>query len=118
MNDKRTLIADYLDGLVDTEDMEEARALVEAEPELVAEVERMRAILYRPFVVADPQGLADRVWARFHERPRLRLLRYAAVFAAGVLTTLLIQSGAPRPSTPDSPEPTEQPVAVHNRILR
>lgn len=119
----RTRMADYLDDLLE----EGERAAVEAEiashPALFAEVARIRAVLYRPYPVAAPGAdQAARILARWHDRPWKRLLRYAAVFVAGVATTFALRvAEPPRPTaTPDTPVHVEpaQPAPVTFELPR
>lgn len=87
----RTLMADYLDGLLNDEAAREAEARIARAPGLLAEVARLRASLYRPYPVPLPAAdLEHRIARRARGRSR-QWMRYAAVFAAGVLTTLVVQ---------------------------
>jgi anti-sigma factor RsiW len=103
-------MADYLDDLLE----EDERAAVEAEiarhPALFAEVARMRAVLYRPYAVAAPSAdQQSRILARWSDRPWKRVLRYAAVFAAGVATTFALRAAEPPRPAParDAPARVE-----------
>jgi len=116
-----TLMADYLDGLLEPEEARDAEARIAAEPQLFADVARLRAALYRPYAVPPPaDGLERRILTLHRDRPWTRLVRYAAVFLAGALTALLFRfSPEPHP-TPDAPPETSAPEvdAVFNRRIR
>jgi hypothetical protein len=112
-------MADYLDGLLEGEEAEAARAEIARHPDVLAEVARMRAILYRPYAVPPPDAdQPARILARYRDRPLLRALRYAAVFAAGVASALLLPA-APEEHTPAVREaPAESaPMPVYNRRI-
>lgn len=86
----RVRMADYLDGLLEEGEADEVRAEIARHPDLLAEVARVRAILYRPYSVPPPAAdQPQRILARHRDRPLLRVLRYAAVFAAGAASTFL-----------------------------
>jgi anti-sigma factor RsiW len=122
-HDLRTLMADYLDGLLNDEAAREAEARIARAPGLLAEVARLRAVLYRPYPVPPPAAdLEERIARRARGRPRQWML-YAAVFAAGVLATLVVQLSSTRPpvTEPDPPqlERLDAPPAaavIHRRI--
>jgi len=85
------LIADYLDDLLDGDEARAAEQAIAEEPALVARIAQQRAQLYHPFAVAPPAAdLPQRIVARHNDRPLGKVVRYAAVFAAGVLSTLLV----------------------------
>jgi hypothetical protein len=95
------LLYDYLDELLEADEARAAEALIARSPMRFAEIARRRAILYRPYAVPPPRA----------RRPRLALLRYAAVFLLGVLIPLLLP-----PKPPDlRPEPK---LEVTNRRFR
>jgi len=122
----RTRMADYLDGLLDEQEAREVEARIAEEPALLAEVARMRAVLYRPYAVPPPrEDQPARILHRFGDRALARVVRYAAVFAAGVLTALLVTLPArSAPVTPTAIEPpAELPAAapqtqIHNLRIR
>ena len=121
----RTLMADYLDGLLDEAGAREAEGWIAREPALFAQVAEVRARLYRPYAVPPLRpDQAEVIAARFRARPRLaRLVRYAAVFLAGVLTALAVQSPAPERAPGASAKaelqpPPAPPIEVQRRILR
>ncbi len=112
----RERIADYLDGLLDGEEAADVEALIARDPHLLGEVSRWRERLYTPSVVPPPpEDLAQRILARHRRRPRIGVLRYAAAFLTGVVTTLLIQSSHPEPEA--KPEQS-QPIVYDNIRLR
>ncbi len=112
----RERIADYLDGLLDGEEAADVEALIARDPQLLDEVSRWRERLYTPSVVPPPpEDLAQRIWTRHRRRPRIGILRYAAVFLAGAVSTLLIQSSPPEPES--KPEQS-QPIVYDNIRLR
>ena len=117
----RTLMADYLDGLLADEGARDVEQEIARAPGLLAEVARGRARLYRPYPVpAPPSDLAQRIRER-HRRPLSRVVRYAAVFAAGVVTTLILQfpPGAPTPAETETEQARpETPAKVWNRRIR
>lgn len=105
----RTLLLDYLDGLLDDDAKAAAEDCIAKHPDVLAEVARFRAVLYRPYPVAPPSpGLEASIRLRTGRRFAWRWVRYAAMFAAGVLTTLVVQAGV-RPSAPPVVAPVEQP---------
>ena len=86
----RTRMADYLDGLLDEDEARAVEARIAEEPALFAEVAHVRAVLHRPYAVPAPAADQQaRILRRHRDRPLARAARYAAVFAAGVLTALL-----------------------------
>ena len=112
----RERIADYLDGLLEGEEAADVEALIARDPQLLDEVSRWRERLYTPCAVPPPrEGLAQRILARHRRRSRMGVLRYAAAFLAGVLTTLLIQTSPPEPEA----KPVQhEPVVYDNIRLR
>jgi len=119
----RIRMADYLDGLLEESEVKEVEALIAREAALFADVVRVRALLYRPYPVAPPRPeQAARILARAARRPWGRYARYAAVFVAGVLTTLLVQLSSTREQKPETGNVetpvTAAPTVVHNRVLR
>lgn len=117
-HDLRTRMADYLDDLLAPDEAREVRSEIARHPDLLAEVARMRAVLYRPFPVAPPApDQRAKILAR--QRPALRLLRYAAVFAAGVLCATLLRPVEAAPVPSEGPAVQQDPspaVVVHRRI--
>jgi len=119
----RIRMADYLDGLLEENEVKEVEELIAREAALFADVVRVRTLLYRPYPVASPRPeQAARILARAARRPWGRFARYAAVFVAGVLTTLLVQLSTARSQESEtrnveSPV-TAAPTVVHNRVLR
>ena len=95
-------MTDYLDGLLEEERAREVEERIAREPALLAEAARRRALLHRPYAVPAPApGMQERILQRARRRPVLRLVRYAATFAAGVLTALLLTlREAPAPAEP------------------
>ena len=120
----RALMADYLDDLLDGEAAREAEVRIARAPGLLADVARLRAVLYSPYPVPPPSaGLEERIARRARGRPR-QWMRYAAVFAAGVLATLVVQLSSTRSSVTE-PDPSQlerraaPPAAasvIHRRI--
>ena len=120
----RTRMADYLDGLLEEGEARAVEEWIAREPGLLAEVAHLRAVLYRPYPVPPPRAeQEERILARFRERPLiLRLVRYAAVFLAGVLATLAFQLSADKPVAP-RPDPQVEnskpaPTVIGRRVLR
>ncbi len=109
----RERIADYLDGLLDKEEAADVEARIALDPQLLDEVSAWRERLYTPFPVPPPpEDLAQRIVALYHRRPKIRALRYAAAFLAGVLTTLFIQSSRPEPEA----KPEQARTIVYENI--
>jgi anti-sigma factor RsiW len=109
----RSRMADYLDELLDEEEAQAVEAEIAAHPALLAEVARMRAVLYRPYPVAPPsEDQPARIVARRGAGMLPRVVRYAAVFAAGALVALMIrrESAHDRPVGIDGPQGPEIPV--------
>ena len=122
-----TRMADYLDGLFDEPEAREVEATIAKHPALFAEVAHARALIYRPYAVPPPRAdQEERILARFRKRPfALELMRYAAVFVAGVLTTLALQmpmhasAASPEPGQPESRQETPPPPpSIGRRVLR
>ena len=99
-------MTDYLDGLLDEEQARAAEERIARDPALLAEAARARALLHRPYAVPAPApGMQERILRRARRRSVLPFVRYAAAFAAGVLTALLLSlREAP---APDEPAPEE-----------
>jgi anti-sigma factor RsiW len=121
----RTRMADYLDDLLEDDERAAVEAEIARHPALFAEVARVRAVLYRPYSVPAPSAdQRSRILARWHDRPWKRVLRYAAVFAAGVVTTFALRATEPprpsrAPETPprvESAPPADAPVELPRRI--
>jgi len=125
-DEQRTLLCDYLDGLLGGAERDAAEDWIARHPDTLAEVARFRAALYHPYAVAPPASdQVEAIWRRHGDRPAWRWMRYAAVFAAGVLTTLLVQSGAQPPSAPgaaplehSAPPVAEAAAPALNRRIR
>jgi len=128
MNDReiKTLMADYLDDLLEGAEAHAAERAIAEHPKWFAEVARARALLYRPYAVPPPDAAQpQRILARYHDRPWRRVLHYAAVFVAGVVSALLADA-APRLASPPAPErrveveepppPAPQPLVVNRRL--
>ena len=103
----RSQLLDYLDDLCTDEERNEVEALLERDPgvaEKLADLRILRTALYKPTGVPAPRAeLKDAVVAAAAReaaarRPRL-WARYAAGFAAGVLTTMALWP-AVEPSEP------------------
>ena len=104
----RTRMADYLDELLDEEEAEAVEKEIARHPVLLADVARMRAVLYRPYAVDEPSSeLPQRIRRRAADRPAWRIARYAAVFVAGVLSALLVRVSPPE-SVSQEPEITRE----------
>jgi len=96
-----TLVADYLDELLEPPEAERAAAAIARNPSLVVRVTRMRGVVYR----APSASLAVPAFAP--PRRRGALLRLAAAFAAGVLLTLLAYGTPDDPPEITSTEPND-----------
>ena len=99
-DDIRDRLADRLDDLLDADEAAELDGHVSACghcADRLREIERLREALYRPDPVAPPPDLEARILAAARTRPRPwlpALVRYAAVFLAGVGVTLLFRPEA------------------------
>jgi ferric-dicitrate binding protein FerR (iron transport regulator) len=110
-DDIRRRIADHLDGLLEGEEDSRARADIRRHPDLHAEALRQREILHRPYAIPPPPpDLAERILSRSARRPPWRVLRYAAAFVAGILATLLVQTGRVEPKAQPIPEPQSETI--------
>jgi len=122
MNDReiKTLMADYLDELLDGDEARAAERAIAEHPKWFAEVARTRALLYRPYAVPPPDAAQPRrILARYRDRPWRRALRYAAVFAAGVVSAALA-APPPPPRTAPEPEPRvekKDPAPAKSRFV-
>ncbi len=113
----KTLMADYLDELLEADEARAAEQAIAEHPQVFAEVARVRALLFRPYAVAPPtEDQPRRILAKFHDRPWRRIMRYAAVFVAGVLSTLLARS--PTDRAPISGEKAGAPSARPPRVMK
>jgi hypothetical protein len=123
-DDLRALLCDYLDGLLDGDEKRAAEEEVARSPGALADAARLRAALYRPYRVdPPPPDQEERILRRFGERPARRWLRYAAIFVAGALTTLLVQAGARpsagpgfAPAAEEAPPPSAEALTFNRRI--
>ena len=98
--DTRDKLADCLDDLLTADETAEVDTHVSACAvctEALRELSELRDALYRPDPVAPSPKLETRILAAARAKPRSRLpvlVRYAAVFLAGVGVTLLFRPGA------------------------
>ena len=115
-NELRTLLLDYLDGLLDAAGRARVEQMLARDPDVAETLSRLRLLrgeLYRSQPVEPPSPeLRARVMLAAQNEQNAersgevragnvlvrRITRYAAVFAAGVLTTLAL-----------SPEPSAEP---------
>ncbi len=110
----RSQLLDYLDDLCTDEERREVDGLLERDPgvaEQMADLRILRTALYTPLDVPAPRAelkdavVAAAARAAAARRPRL-WARYAAAFAAGVLTTMALWPAV------ETPEPVIRTVHV------
>ena len=114
-NDKiRSQLLDYLDDLCTAEERKATETLLEGDPDVaeqLAELRILRTALYKPPDVPAPRAelkgavVAAAAREAAARRPR-HWVRYAAAFAAGVLTTMALLPAV------ETPEPVIQTVRI------
>lgn len=109
------LLADRLDDLLEPESagaLDEHLAGCEACQEAMREAAAVRDALYRPWPIESTlPALVVRPRRGGARRVTLALLRYAAVFVAGVLAARLLATAPPAETTPNAaPAPSTVPA--------
>ncbi len=110
----RSQLLDYLDELCTGEDRKKIEALLERDPDVaeqLADLRILRIALYKPADVPAPRAeLKDAVVAAAAREAAVRTprlwVRYAAAFAAGVLTTMALWPAA------ETPDPVIRTVLI------